>query len=243
MLHDGAVRTILFDVGNTLTYLDHQRLARVFEREGHSRPLDDVRSAEHRARRLLHDECRHSPSNDASRWQRFLGALVAEAGAPESSRAALCESIHRAHRAENLWRYVPPGTRETLARLRAEGFVLGVVSNADGRVAALLQELDLHGAFDVIVDSFHVGVEKPDPAIFALALDALDAPASTSLYVGDLYTVDVLGARAAGMHAALLDPLGMSPETDCVVLRAIDEVSSLVSAGARSGERETPPRT
>ncbi len=237
-----AVRTILFDVGNTLAFLDHARLARVLERGGHRRGLEEVRAAEHRARRRL-CAAGGGRDDDASRWQRFLDALVVEAEIAPEEQEAVRDSIHRAHEAENLWRFVPEETHATLEELCKDGFRLGVVSNADGRVASLLLDLDLHHRFDVIVDSFHVGFEKPDPEIFRIALRALDASPETALYVGDLYSVDVLGARAAGMEAALLDPLGLAREPDCAVLRTIGEVRGLVNAAARSGERGSLPRT
>jgi putative hydrolase of the HAD superfamily len=181
--------------------------------------------------------------NDASRWWRFLGAFVGEVEIAPADQEAVGESIHRAHRAENLWRFVPEGTHATLDALRDEGFCLGVVSNADGRVASLLTDLDLHHRFDVIVDSFHVGFEKPSPEIFHIALAALEANPEEALYVGDLYSVDVLGARAAGMDAALLDPLGLARNPDCAVLRTIGDVRGLVNAAARSGGRGSLPRT
>ena len=86
-------------------------------------------------------------------------------------------------------------THEALARLRAAGIRLGIVSNSDGRVEQALEAAGLRDYFDVVVDSALVGVEKPDPAIFRAALDALGVAAGEALYVGDLYEVDVLGAR------------------------------------------------
>jgi putative hydrolase of the HAD superfamily len=238
------VRTILFDVGNTLVFLDHGRLARILESQGHRRELARVRAAEHRARRCVAAAGSLAASgDDASRWLRFLEELVGAAEIDGSEREAVRRAIHEAHREENLWRSVPDDTRPTLDALRDAGFRLGVVSNADGRVDSLLRDLALRDAFDVIVDSHRVGIEKPDPAIFALALAELDADPATSLFVGDSYAIDVLGARAAGMHAALLDPLGMAGAVDCIVIHALGEVPSLVNESERSGARTTRPGT
>jgi HAD superfamily hydrolase (TIGR01509 family) len=87
---------------------------------------------------------------------------------------------------------------------------LGVVSNSDGRVEEALRAAGLLHYFDVIVDSTLAGVEKPDPAIFRPALGALGVAPEEAVYVGDLYDVDVLGARAAGMGAILFAPSGAS---------------------------------
>ena len=66
-----------------------------------------------------------------------------------------------------------------------------------------------------MLDSALVGVEKPDPAIFRAALDALGVAPAEALYVGDLYEVDVVGARAAGMPAALLGLVLPGAAPDC----------------------------
>jgi putative hydrolase of the HAD superfamily len=92
-----------------------------------------------------------------------------------------------------------------------------VVSNSDGRVEEALVAAGLRDCFDVVLDSALVGVEKPDPAIFRAALAALGVAPDEALYVGDLYDVDVVGARAAGMEAVLLvpDAAGPGPGPDC----------------------------
>jgi putative hydrolase of the HAD superfamily len=80
------------------------------------------------------------------------------------------------------------------------------VSNSDGRVEAALEAAGLRDCFDVVLDSALFGTEKPDPAIFRAALAALGVAPEESLFVGDLYEVDILGARAAGIEAILLLP-------------------------------------
>ena len=120
---------------------------------------------------------------------------------------AKCETcLAGLHQERHLWCSTAAGTRETLERLRAAGLRLGVVSNSDGRVDAALRAAGLRDCFEVVVDSALFGAEKPDPAIFRAALDALGVAPEEALYVGDLYEVDVLGARAAGIDAILLLP-------------------------------------
>jgi putative hydrolase of the HAD superfamily len=108
--------------------------------------------------------------------------------------------------------FVPiPGVDHHLRRLGAAGALLAIVSNASGRVEAELaahricavgQQALADGMAEVavVVDSHHVGVEKPDPAIFGLALEALGVDAERCLYVGDSVHFDVNGALAAGLH-------------------------------------------
>jgi putative hydrolase of the HAD superfamily len=78
-----------------------------------------------------------------------------------------------------------------------------------------LEAVGLAGYFDTILDSFLEGVEKPDPEIFRRALARVGAAPERALHVGDLYHVDVLGARAAGVAPALIDSAGLYPDADC----------------------------
>jgi putative hydrolase of the HAD superfamily len=98
-----------------------------------------------------------------------------------------------------------------------------VVSNSDGRVEEALRAADLLRYFDVVIDSALVGVEKPDPAIFRAALEALDVEPGDALFVGDLYEVDVVGAQAAGMSGVLLCPGGAGDDR----CRTIHSLSAL----------------
>ena len=92
--------------------------------------------------------------------------------------------------------------RPLLTRL-AERFRLGVVSNSYGNMPALLADAAL-APFALVVDSALVGIAKPDPAIYTLAVTELDLPAATVLHVGDSWERDVAAAHAAGLHTAWL---------------------------------------
>ena len=100
-----------------------------------------------------------------------------------------------------------------------------MVSNSDGRVAEALEAAGLRQYFDVVVDSTLAGVEKPDPAIFHAALDALEVPPAAALYVGDLYEVDVVGARAAGIPAVLLVAPGGPRPDGCATVGSLEELA------------------
>jgi putative hydrolase of the HAD superfamily len=92
------------------------------------------------------------------------------------------------------------------------------VSNSDGSVEQSLREQGIHGHFHAILDSHHVGFEKPDPRIFRRALEIAGSTPGRTLHVGDLYSADVVGARGAGLHALLLDPFGDWADVDCATL-------------------------
>lgn len=99
------------------------------------------------------------------------------------------------------------------------------MSNANGTLHRAFDRLGLTAAFDVIFDSFQEGVETPDPRFFRIALERSGAVAETTMHVGDLYHVDVAGARAAGLTPALLDVGGLYPECDCLRVRSLSELA------------------
>jgi HAD superfamily hydrolase (TIGR01509 family) len=113
------------------------------------------------------------------------------------------------------------GTAEALAELRRRGFVVAVISNADGGVERLLEGAGLRQHLEFVVDSGLVGVEKPDPRIFRIALDRSGVAPQDACYVGDLYPVDVVGARQAGLEPVLMDPLGRYGGRDCRTARDV----------------------
>ena len=123
--------------------------------------------------------------------------------------------LHEYHRRSNLWETVPPGVPQALARLRGLGLTVVVASNANGTVRAHFERLGLASAFDLILDSHDIGVEKPDPAFFAHGLAAIGVRAEDALHVGDFYAIDVVGARAAGIEGWLIDVAGVNADRDC----------------------------
>jgi putative hydrolase of the HAD superfamily len=103
-------------------------------------------------------------------------------------------------------RFTPyPDAAPALAALRAGGLRLAVVSNWDCSLRSVLAGLGLAGALDAIVVSAEVGASKPDPAIFEAALRELRCEPRQAVYVGDSLETDILGARAAGLRALLID--------------------------------------
>jgi HAD superfamily hydrolase (TIGR01509 family) len=165
-------------------------------------PLDPERLAEGAGAAARAAEAASGADRDRAR--AYLEALFTTAGVPADRMAEVAAELERLHRESHLWCRTAGGTREALERLRRNGLRLGVVSNSDGRVEEALAAAGLRDCFEVVLDSALVGVEKPDPAIFRAALGALGVAPGEALYVGDLYDVDVVGARAVGMEAVLL---------------------------------------
>jgi HAD superfamily hydrolase (TIGR01662 family) len=117
--------------------------------------------------------------------------------------------------AMRLWSYILPGVPEALKMLNEKGYQLAVVSNSDGSVEKGLHDLGLGHYFHAIIDSHVIGYEKPDPRLFEQAINVCNADPKRTVHLGDLYHMDVIGARAAGIHAVLLDPYNDWDVNDC----------------------------
>ena len=191
------LRAVLFDAGNTLVFLDYARLA-----QGVGEALGIPLSAEALAAQVTAaSRAMEQGGNDQQRAAVFLETMFLGAGVPPARLGEVRACLGRMHGERHLWCAVQPGSAESLARLKAAGLRLGVVSNSDGRVEQALVAAGLRDFFDVVIDSALVGLEKPDPRIFRVALDALGVLPEEALYVGDLYDIDVLGAQSAGVPA------------------------------------------
>ncbi len=110
---------------------------------------------------------------------------------------------------ENLWAFTYPWVSDALDKLQKQGYRMSVLSNADGRVEQLLKSLGLAKYFEHIFDSHILGVEKPNPKIFQIALKELNLLPEQTLYIGDVFCIDAWGANNVGIPAVHLDPLGL----------------------------------
>ena len=219
---------VLFDAGNTLVHLDYARLASgIGAALGLPLTAGELERAAGPA--ALAMEQRHLQS-DQERGAAFLMELFARVGVTAEQADALRAALLRMHHEQHLWASHDPRLGSALARLRQAGYRLGVVSNSDGRAAAALDACGLLEHFEVVIDSGEVGVEKPDPRIFALALDRMGVAPDHAIYVGDLYEVDVVGARAAGLDVVLLDPHGVHGDRDVLRARDVLELTDMLLA-------------
>lgn len=222
-----ALETLFLDAGNTLISIDFEIVASELSAHGVRASAAELARAEAAARPMLSAWIERGASQaDESTHFSFLSNLLDHLPAgrapdgPERARIAQEASarIYRPGASDELWNVPLPGIGEALRELRELGLRLVVVSNADGTVERGLTRAGLRPLLDRVVDSHWVGFEKPDPRIFAHALALCGARPERTLHVGDLYAADVAGARAAGVHALLLDPHGDWPPVDCARL-------------------------
>lgn len=106
-----------------------------------------------------------------------------------------------------------PEVGEVMAELRTRGLRLAVVSNWDVSLVGILHELGLDFWLEHVVTSAAVGAAKPNPVPFERALDLLGLEAGSVIHVGDSWTLDVLGAREAGISSILIDRCAAAGET------------------------------
>ncbi len=228
--------TLFVDAGGVIVDPDWGRIAAILGRRGIAVTAAALAAAEPAAKRTIDVAPSLSGADDRRRGGLFFDAIVRCAGfeVDDAAMAAADRELVAEHARRNLWSVVPPGAPEALDRLRAAGVRLVLVSNAAADLPAFLAELDLARRFDRLVVSGIVGVEKPDPRIFREALRASGADAPSTIHVGDLYEIDVVGARAAGIRGVLVDPPGTRTDVDCPRFPSLAAVADAVIA-ARGG--------
>jgi beta-phosphoglucomutase len=115
-----------------------------------------------------------------------------------------------------------------LEALRGLGLPLAVVSNFDTHLRDLLRQLDLLHHFEFVIVSAEVGIAKPDPGIFELAVARAKRPRDRLLYVGDHFGDDIEGARGAGLDAVLIDRANRQPQALCSRIGSLMELEGYV---------------
>jgi putative hydrolase of the HAD superfamily len=205
------VKLLSLDAGNTIVFLDHDACAAVVSAElARDVTATEIERGEGIAKKKLDQQqlLPALPDNEiVPAWSAFMATMVHAATEADQAKAEQCvRALWREHRRFNLWRKVPAGLVSGVAEVRALGVPVVVVSNSEGQLQLLFDNLGLTSAFDLLIDSHHVGVEKPDPRIFALALAPFNVRPEQALHLGDTFATDVAGARAAGLQAALIDP-------------------------------------
>jgi putative hydrolase of the HAD superfamily len=215
------VKLLSLDAGNTIVFLDHEACAAVLSAElAQTVTATEIERAEGIAKKRLDQQqlLPALPDNEiVPSWSAFMATLAQLATGVDETKAGQCaRALWREHRRFNLWRKVPDGLVGAVAEVRALGVPVVVVSNSEGQLKRLFDNLGMGNAFDLLIDSHEVGVEKPHRRIFELALAPFGVPPSEALHLGDTFATDVAGARAAGLQAALIDPFdhyrGQYPE-------------------------------
>ena len=232
------IEAVLFDVGGVFFIPNHAVLRPILDELSVSLHDDDA-AAFHRAH---YSGVRHDPreQHDDTFWAAYNHRYVDALGIGDTQRSLAARALRDVWLSGlPLWTWRQDEAADALARVARHRRV-GIVSNADGTVEAMLQESAIcqigHGAgttVEVIVDSTVVGIAKPDPAIFDHALRPMGLRPERVLYVGDTYRYDVVGARAAGLKVLLLDPYGLHDDDDVGRLDDLAQLADALEAASR----------
>ncbi len=206
-----TLRAVSFDFGQTLAELDHEFLAHRLLTFGAELDAEAARAGTVAA---WHAYGTGKSLGHARAWQLMMVELL-RAGSVHKVRGdadpaypeKIASLLWDAQPTQNLWRKPIAGMFELVAELKAHGVAVGIISNSEGRLAELVDELGYSALFPVIVDSGRIGIDKPDRRIFEHAASRLGVPLSELLHVGDAWEADVLGARAAGAEAVWFSPV------------------------------------
>jgi HAD superfamily hydrolase (TIGR01549 family) len=223
------IATLFLDAGGVLCHPSWARVSAALATEGVSVSAETLAAAEPFAKRDIDHALVIGTTDDAKRGWLYFNRVLAHADVTicDATDAALA-AMREYHNVHNLWEHVPPDVKPVLQKFRALGLRLVVVSNANGRLRHLFDRVGLTECVDVILDSHEWGVEKPDPRLFHLALEQSDAEAASTAHVGDLFHIDVAGARAAGLREGiLLDSADLYRNVDC---RRITRLAELLDA-------------
>lgn len=219
-------RFIFFDVGNTLLFPNRPQILAPLQAVQH--PTLERWQALERLTKQEFDAGMMKGSIDHGFWWTFHTHLLAEVNALNNGvRDALVANTQDSAN----WDQILPGTRDALERIR-QNYAIAVISNSDGRIDAVLRRCGIADCFQSITDSGIVGHEKPHPEIFQAALRAMKAAAAESLYVGDVYSVDYVGARNAGMEAVLFDVAGAYRGRDLPRVESLAELEDWLQRSA-----------
>lgn len=216
-------QVIFFDVGNTLLFPNRTKMLAPLAEE--CRPTLEQWQALERSTKAEFDRGMQSGLVDHSFWWIFHTSLLAGLDGTEHRGKDLVPELVRNTRDSANWDQILPGTREALNRIAAH-YRIAVISNADGEIEKVLDRCGIADCFETITDSGIVGFEKPRREIFDAALLAMGAHPKESLYIGDVYSVDYLGATNAGMQAVLFDVSGAYEKRQEARVRSMQELES-----------------
>jgi putative hydrolase of the HAD superfamily len=229
-----VLEAVIFDAGGTLVRLDFEWMAAALAQSGIGTDVATLRRVEVEGRRR-YDASAGAPGDGGPLGGRgdvraYFGGMLMAAGVPPHHVEPTLTRFLAHESASGLWSRPMEGARAAIDAIGRMGLKRAVVSNSDGRAERHLENAGVRDGIEFVVDSHRVGVEKPDPRIFGIALERLGTAAERALYVGDIRSVDETGARAAGLHFVLIDPWGDYAAPGGPAIRTIAELPRWVEA-------------
>ena len=223
------VKVIFFDVGNTLLFPNRERIHAPLTERGITPDGEHLRNLECRTKNRFDGMMIADGAADHSFWWMFYSQLLSEIGL-QNHADSLRDQLVTGVRDSGNWDQIRPGTADCLREI-GKRYPIAVISNADGRIEDVLRKCGIAECFRTITDSGLVGYEKPHPEIFRQALQSMNAAPEESLYVGDVYSVDYLGATGAGMSAVLMDIAGAYRDKGVPRVESLEELQAVLRNG------------
>jgi putative hydrolase of the HAD superfamily len=212
------LKAVLFDAAGTLFRVRGsvgQAYATVAARHGVATSAEEMEGRFHSAFRSMPPMCfpgvpeEDLPEHERAWWRKVVSDALAgfRLDDVETFFSDLFSYFARADSWELYSDVIP-----ALSGLRARNLRLAIVSNFDSRLTQICEGLVIARFFDAVVMSSQAGCAKPDPRIFAIALECLGVSPLEALHIGDSETLDAEGAQAAGLRALLIDRAADSSE-------------------------------
>jgi HAD superfamily hydrolase (TIGR01509 family) len=228
-----APRAVTFDYGQTIARLDTTFLSRRVAE--HAADVDVAPAALDAAMGDAwdaYDAAIQAGISDHP-WALFMRHLLEGAGVASRAAEPLADWLWHEQPRRNLWRRPVPGMLDLVRDLHHDGVRVGIISNSEGNLAALIDELGWRDLFPVVADSGRLGFDKPDPRIFRWTCEQLGVRPEETIHVGDSWPADVAGALAVGMRAIHFasERLGaVAPERGVAFARDASEVRAALRA-------------
>lgn len=197
------MKALGFDFGQTLAELDFDFLRRRLLERGAAFDPDAAAAKSPLAWQIYGAK---KSEGHAAAWRCMIEAQLTSGGVPAERAVELGAWLWDEQPKRNLWRKPITGMIELVRELKQAGVPIAIISNSEGHLAELIDELGWASAFDVVVDSGRIHIDKPDPRIFQHACAALKVETNELLHVGDAWEADVQGALGASASAVWFDP-------------------------------------
>jgi len=230
-----VVSAVFFDVGNTLLYPHPsvpEVVRQVLAEEGHVRDLSAIEPYMPMLDEYYEDRYREDDTfwrDDQATLEVWVGmySLLCRQLGIHADAEHIAKRVYGEFGDPQRWRPYDD-VRPAFERLHGRGIRIGLISNWDGRLARLVDGLDLAGLLDAVISSADVGLHKPDPRIFELACERVGVSPTDAAHVGDHQYADIIGAEAVGMIAVLIDRHGGEHPGVERFVRSLDELDGVL---------------
>lgn len=229
---------LLFDAGGTIIFPNVEYLSNTMNEHGIDMDENHVFKKTCEVGYLVDVQLSKS---DGLMWSEgflptFLEMMLKGAVNSKETLNSIIDKVVSEDKKKSLWTYTFDWVKETLVELKNEGYEMSVISNSDGRVESILEEVGLRDFMDKVYDSHLVGVSKPDKRIFTQALGELALSPAESIYIGDMFHIDILGANRAGIPAIHLDPFSLYSEWKGFRIASVKDLPQVLKKDLKTKE-------